>query len=113
MHLPDLTVRNTASSWAAPMGSEKWHYGADPCRVARASMLRGPEDYPVPVLHLEYIATMPETIISGMDKPDYVVGGVMRCGNCGTPLRLGFDGWAPCNNPECIRNKLATSKSGK
>jgi hypothetical protein len=56
-------------------------------------------------------ATMPEPIISGMDKPDYVVRGVMRSGDCGTPLRLGVDGWAPCENPGCIRNKLASNKS--
>jgi hypothetical protein len=67
----------------------------------------------VPVLHLEYIATMTEPIICGMDKPDYVVRGVMKCGDCGTPLRLGVGGWASCKNPECIRNKLASSKSEK
>jgi hypothetical protein len=60
---------------------------------------------------LRCAATMPEPIISCMDKPDYVVRGVMRCGDCGTPLRLGVDGWAPCKNHECIRNKLASSKS--
>jgi len=53
----------------------------------------------------------PEPIISGMDKPDHVVRGVTRCGDCGTPLRLGSGGVASCKNPECVRNKPASSKS--
>jgi hypothetical protein len=47
----------------------------------------------------------PEPIISGMDKPDLVVGGVMRCGDCDKPIKLGSGGLASCKNPECVRNK--------
>jgi hypothetical protein len=56
---------------------------------------------------------MTEPIISGMDKPDQVVKGVMRCGDCGTPLRLGAGGVASCKNPECVRNKPASDKPEK
>jgi hypothetical protein len=37
------------------------------------------------------------------DKPDYVVGGVMRCGDCGEEIGLGVNG-ARCKNAKCIRN---------
>jgi hypothetical protein len=49
-------------------------------------------------------------IICGMDNPDHVVSGVMRCGDCGKPLRLGSGGVASCKNPECVRNKPASDK---
>jgi hypothetical protein len=32
----------------------------------------------------------PEPMISGMDKPDYVLGGVLRCGDCGKPVKLAL-----------------------
>src|ERR1700677_1719896 len=51
----------------------------------------------------------PEPIISGMDKPDYVLGGVMRCGDCGKPVKLGVGGVSACKNPECVRNKPRVS----
>jgi len=56
---------------------------------------------------------MPEPIISGMDKPDHVVRGVMVCGGCGKALKLGAGGVTACKNPECIRNKPASGKSEK
>jgi hypothetical protein len=53
----------------------------------------------------EAFCWMREPIIRGMYKPDHVVGGVMRCGDCGKPLKLGFGGVASCKNPDCVRNK--------
>jgi hypothetical protein len=49
-----------------------------------------------------------------MDKPDYQIGGVVRCGDCGEPVGVGdmadpaSGGIVGCNNPECVRNR-ATS----
>jgi hypothetical protein len=48
-----------------------------------------------------------------MDKPDYQIGGLMLCGDCGEPTGRGDwenpseGGISGCNNPECVRNKLA------
>ena len=56
---------------------------------------------------------MTEPITSGMDKPDQVVKGVMVCGDCRKPVRLGAGGVASCKNTECVRNKPASDKSEK
>jgi hypothetical protein len=54
----------------------------------------------------EAFARMAEHVVLGMDKPDRVVKGVMRCGNCDKPLRLGGGGAPACKNAECVRNRL-------
>jgi hypothetical protein len=42
-----------------------------------------------------------------MDKPDYLLGDEMRCGDCGQPsLEVDADTIARCKNPDCPRNKL-------
>jgi hypothetical protein len=49
-----------------------------------------------------------------MDKPDYQIGEVMRCGDCGEPVGAGdmadpaSGGIVGCNNPECVRNRPAS-----
>jgi hypothetical protein len=52
-----------------------------------------------------------EPIISGMNKPNPVVNGVMLCGDCGKPLKLGAGGVSACKNPVCVRNKPATTNT--
>jgi hypothetical protein len=49
-------------------------------------------------------------IISGMNKPDYVLGGETRCGDCGKPVKVGVRGVTACKNPQCLRNKPAMGK---
>jgi hypothetical protein len=38
------------------------------------------------------LAPQMKPIIPGMNKPDHVFSGVMLCGDCGKPLRLGAGG---------------------
>jgi hypothetical protein len=40
-----------------------------------------------------------------MGKPNHVVAGVMVCGDCGKPVKLGVGGVSSCKNPECVGNK--------
>jgi hypothetical protein len=54
-----------------------------------------------------------QPIICGMDYPDRVIRGVMVCGDCGKPLKLGAGGVSACKNPECGRNKPESSRSEK
>ena len=46
-----------------------------------------------------------EPIIPGMNKPNHVFNGVMLCGDCGRPLKVGVGGISACKNPTCARNK--------
>jgi hypothetical protein len=44
--------------------------------------------------------------ISSMDKPDYLLGDEMICGDCHQPsIGVDADTIARCKNPDCRRNK--------
>ena len=45
--------------------------------------------------------------ISGIDKPDYLRGDQMLCGDCHQPsIGVDADTIARCKNPDCRRNKV-------